>query len=155
MRVIYHNRSRNFRGEGISGARYVELDELLRTSDFLSLHAPLNDVSRHLIDAAALARMKPTAVLVNTGRGPLIDEAALVDALRSGTIAAAGLDVYEDEPAVNPGLFELPNVVLVPHIGSATTAARAAMVQLCCDNIIAVLNGTRPPTALNREVLEG
>jgi glyoxylate reductase len=155
MRVIYHNRTRNYRGEGVAGARYVELDELLATSDIVSLHAPLNDASRHVIDAAALAAMKPTAILVNTARGALVDEAALVEALQRGTIAAAGLDVFEDEPAVHPGLLTLPNVVLLPHIGSATTAARAAMVRLCCDNIIAVLAGTRPPTALNRDVLGG
>jgi len=154
MRVIYHNRSRNYRGEGVSGARYVELDELLATSDFLSLHAPLNDASRHIIDARALAAMKPTAVLVNTGRGPLVDEVALVEALRAGTIAAAGLDVFEREPAIEAGLLDLPNVVMLPHIGSATTSARGAMVKLACDNIIAVLSGERPPTALNREVLD-
>jgi glyoxylate reductase len=154
MRVIYHNRSRNYRGEGVTGARYVELDELLATSDFLSLHAPLTDASRHLIDAAALDAMKPTAVLVNTGRGALVDEAALVDALRRGSIAAAGLDVFEHEPEISAELRALPNVVLLPHIGSATTTARAAMVELCCENIIAVLSGRRPPTALNREVLE-
>jgi glyoxylate reductase len=153
MRVIYHNRTRNYRGEGVAGARYVELDELLATSDFISLHAPLNDASRHVIDAAALTAMKTTAVLVNTARGPLIDEAALVDALQNGTIAAAGLDVFEEEPAIHPGLLALPNVVLMPHVGSATTVARSAMVRLCCDNIIAVLSGTRPPTALNRDVL--
>ena len=102
----------------------MALDELLATSDFVSLHAPLNDQSRHLIDAAALARMKPTAVLVNTARGALVDEAALVEALRSGAIAAAGLDVFEDEPRLAPGLAELDNVVVLPHIGSATTATR-------------------------------
>ncbi len=146
MRVIYHNRTRNFRAEGVSGARYVELDELLETSDFVSLHAPLTDQTRHLIDAAALSRMKRTAVLVNTGRGLLIDEGALVHALRDRRIAAAGLDVFEREPALAPGLAELDNVVLLPHIGSATTDARAAMVELCCANIIAVLDGRAPLT---------
>ena len=115
-------------------------------SDVVSLHAPLNAESRHLIDADALARMKPTAILVNTARGPLVDEAALVEALRDGTIAAAGLDVFEREPPLAPGLAELDNVVLLPHIGSATTAARAAMVELCCDNIVAVLSGRAPLT---------
>jgi glyoxylate reductase len=126
------------------GARRVALDELLAASDVVSLHAPLNDDSRHLIDARALASMKPTAVLVNTARGPLVDETALVGALRDGTIAAAGLDVYEGEPRLVEGLAGLPNVVLAPHIGSATTEARAAMVRLCCENILAVLGG-RPP----------
>ncbi len=153
MRVIYHNRSRNFRAEGVTGARYVGLDELLETSDFLSLHSPLTPETRHVIDAAALARMQPTAVLVNTGRGPLIDEVALVDALRDRRIAAAGLDVFEQEPALAPGLVELDNVVLLPHIGSATTEARGAMVELCCANIVATLEGRRPLTPLNPEVL--
>jgi len=153
MSVVYFNRRRAPEAEQRTGARYVPFDELLATSDFVSLHAPLNDDSRHLLDAAALARMKSTAVLVNTARGPLVDEAALVAALRSGTIAAAGLDVYEAEPVLAPGLTELDNVVLLPHIGSATTATRAAMVELACANIVAVLRGDPPPTPLNPEVL--
>jgi glyoxylate reductase len=153
MSVLYFNRHPDPAGEAETGARLVGLDELLATADFVSLHAPLNDESRHLIDAAALGRMKPTAVLVNTARGPLVDEVALVEALRSGTIAAAGLDVYADEPRLAPGLAELENVVVLPHIGSATTAARAAMVELACANIVAVLRGDPPPTPLNPEVL--
>jgi glyoxylate reductase len=98
--------------------------------------------------------MKRSAVLVNTGRGPIVDETALVEALRSGTIAGAGLDVYEHEPTVHPDLLELPNVVLAPHIGSATTEARAAMVRLCCENIIAVLNGDPALTPLNADALD-
>jgi glyoxylate reductase len=144
MTVLYTNRGRNERAEAELGARRVELDELLATADVVSLHAPLNEASRHVIDEAALARMKPTAVLVNTARGPLVDEAALVAALRDGVIAAAGLDVYEDEPKLAEGLAGLPNAVLAPHIGSATTDARGAMVRLCCENILAVLAG-RPP----------
>lgn len=131
------------------GAERVGLDELLARSDIVTLHAPLTDESRHLIDAAALARMKPTAILINAGRGPLVDESALVAALADGTIAAAGLDVYEREPTLTPGLAELPNVVLLPHIGSATTEARGAMVRLCCDNIIAVLAGEPALTPRN------
>jgi glyoxylate reductase len=154
MRVVYHNRSRDPEAERSVGASYVTLDELLAESDFLSLHAPLNEASRHVIDAAALAKMRPTAILVNTARGPLIDERALVEALRDGTIAAAGLDVFEAEPTLAPGLTELDNVVLLPHLGSATTDARAAMAQLCCDNILAVLDGRRPVTPLNPEVLD-
>ena len=154
MPVRYHNRSRDEQAEQELGATYVPLDELLATSDFLSLHAPLNEGSRHVIDAAALAAMKSTAIIVNTARGPLIDEAALVDALRTGRIAAAGLDVFEAEPALAPGLAELDNVVLLPHLGSATTDARAAMAQLCCDNILAALGGGRPKTLLNPEVLD-
>lgn len=147
MTVQYHNRRRVDPAiEAMVGARYVELDELLATSDFVSLHAPLNDESRHLIDAAALARMKPTAVLVNTGRGALIDEAALVDALRDRRIFAAGLDVYEREPLLADGLRELDDVFLAPHLGSATFTARADMVRLCCDNVLAVLDGSEPLT---------
>ncbi len=153
MTVQYVNRHPNPAAEAATGARRVELDELLATSDFVSLHAPLNDQSRQLIDAAALARMKSTAVLVNTARGPLVDEAALVEALASGVIAAAGLDVFTDEPRLAPGLAQLDNVVVLPHIGSATTAARGAMVELACANIVAVLSGEAPPTPLNPEVL--
>jgi glyoxylate reductase len=154
MRVQYHNRSRDPEAERELGATYVELDELFSTSDVVSLHAPLNAESRHVVDAAALARMKPTAVLVNTARGPLVDEVALVDALRAGTIAAAGLDVFEREPELAPGLAELEQVVLLPHIGSATTEARGAMAELCCHNILAVLGGNEPLTPLNPEVLD-
>lgn len=142
MPVVYFNRNRlDAAVEAELGARYVTVDELIATADVISLHAPLNDESRHLLDAAAFARMKPTAVLVNTGRGALIDEAALVEALRTGQIAAAGLDVYEREPALTEGLTELDNVVMAPHLGSATTTARAAMVRLCAENIGNVLAG--------------
>lgn len=142
MSVVYFNRNRLPEGiEQELGARYVSLEELLTVADVVSLHAPLNDDSHHLIDAAALARMKPTAVLVNTARGPLVDEVALVAALREGRLAAAGLDVYEGEPQLVPGLADLDNVVLAPHIGSATIDTRAAMVQLCMDNVIEVLAG--------------
>lgn len=153
MDVCYTSRRRHESAEAETGARHVPLDELLRISDVVSLHAPLDDTTRHLIDEAALAAMKPTAVLVNTARGALVDEEALVRALRSGAIAAAGLDVFEREPQLSAGLSELPNVVLAPHIGSATTQARAAMVKLCCDNIIGVLAGRPPLTPVNAEVL--
>jgi glyoxylate reductase len=142
MPVVYFNRNRvPVEVERELGARFVALDELLSTADYVSLHAPLNDQSRHLIDGAALARMKPTAVLVNTARGPLVDEVELVRALRAGTIAAAGLDVYEREPLLADGLAQLDNVVLSPHVGSATTDTRGAMVRLCIDNVVAVLAG--------------
>jgi glyoxylate reductase len=156
MPVVYFNRHRDPEAEQATGARLVALDELLATSDFVSLHAPLNDESRHLIDGAALARMKPTAVLVNTARGALVDEAALVEALRAGTIAAAGLDVFEDEPAVHPDLLALDNVVLTPHIGSATVPTRQAMAALAVENMICMLDpaaGRAPPTLLNPELL--
>jgi len=123
------------------GAHFVSLEELLERSDVVSLHCPLSRETHHLIDASALARMKPNAVLVNTARGAVVDEVALVAALRAGEIACAGLDVYEDEPRVAPGLADLDNVVLLPHIGSATHAAREAMGRLCADAVIAELSG--------------
>jgi glyoxylate reductase len=136
------------------GARQVELDELLRTSDVISIHAPLMDETRHLINAERLAQMKETAYLVNSARGPIVDEAALVEALRSGQVAGAGLDVYENEPAVHPGLLTLDNVVLLPHLGSATIETRTAMAELAARNAVAVLRGDQPPTPVNPEVLE-
>jgi glyoxylate reductase len=144
MEVVYHNRRRAELAEQRTGARLVELEELLAISDFVSLHAPLDESNRHLIDATALGGMKSTAVLVNTARGALVDEAALVEALRDGRLAAAGLDVFEREPTLAAGLAALDNVVLAPHIGSATTAARSSMVRLCCENIVAVLGGEPP-----------
>jgi glyoxylate reductase len=130
------------------GARFVSLDALLEGSDFVSIHCPLTPATRHLIDARALARMRPTACLVNTARGPIVDEAALVQALREGRIAAAGLDVYEREPELADGLAALDNAVLLPHVGSATHAAREAMGRLCADAVIAVLSGGAPAHAL-------
>lgn len=146
MRVLYYHPRVNERLERELGATRVELDDLLRRSDFVSLHAPMRDGNRHLIDARRIALMKPTAVLINTARGALVDEAALVDALRQGRIFAAGLDVYEREPALTPGLADLPNVVLLPHLGSATVATRDSMARLAADNIVAVLEGRAPPT---------
>ncbi len=128
------------------GARYLPLDELLAAAHVVSLHCPLNAETRHLIDAVALGRMKATAFLVNTTRGPVVDEAALVDALREGVIAGAGLDVHEHEPSVHPGLVELDNVVLLPHLGSATVETRTAMGVLAARNAIAVLGGYEPAT---------
>lgn len=130
-------------------ARRLPLDELLATSDVVSLNCPYTPETHHLIDAAALARMKPTAFLVNTARGKLVDEDALVAALRAGTIAGAGLDVFEFEPAVHPGLLELENVALSPHVGSATVETRMAMAELGARNAIAVLAGAEPPTPVN------
>jgi glyoxylate reductase len=121
------------------------LFDLLGASDFVSLHVPLTPDTRHLIDADALAAMREGAILVNTSRGAVVETRALVEALRSGHLGAAGLDVYEDEPNVPPDLRELPNTVLLPHIGSATAATRDAMARLCADNVIAVLDGRDPP----------
>lgn len=149
MDVVYHNRSANEPAERELGVRRVELDELLATADFVSVNCPLTAETRHLLDADAFAAMKPTAVLVNTARGPVVDEKALVTALRDGTIAGAGLDVYEREPEFEPELAELDNVVLLPHLGSATAEARGGMVDLCCRNILAVLRGETPVTPVN------
>jgi len=135
------------------GAKRLPFDAFLRTADIISIHAPLTPDTRHAFDAAALARLKPTAILVNTGRGPVIDEAALVAALVERRIAGAGLDVYEFEPRLAEGLAALPNVVITPHIGSATTTAREAMAVLAAQNLLAMLQGKTPPTCLNPEVL--
>ena len=139
--ILVHSRRAPAREWTELGARSVPLDELLERCDIVSLHCPLTRETHHLIDARALARMKPTAVLVNTARGPIVDEGALVAALRAGAIACAGLDVYEDEPLLAPRLAELENAVLLPHIGSATHAAREAMGRLCADAVIAELSG--------------
>lgn len=133
---------------GVEGSTLMPLDDLLATSDVVSLHCPLTPQTRHLIDAAALARMKPTAFLINTARGAVVDETALVEALRVGTLAGAGLDVYEDEPRVHPGLLELDTVMLTPHLGSATVETRRAMADLAVDNVIAVLEGRAPLTPI-------
>ena len=128
------------------GAERRELRDLLAASDFVSLHVPLTTQTRHLIDAPRLAEMKRGSILVNTSRGGVVDTIALVDALRSGQVGAAGLDVYEDEPHVPPELRELPNTVLLPHLGSATATTRNAMARLCAENVIAVIEGRAPPT---------
>ncbi len=132
------------------GVTRVDWETLLTTSDILSLHAPLTPDTRHLVDAAALGRMKPGSYLINTARGALVDEAALVEALRAGPLAGAGLDVFEREPALAPGLLDLPNVVLLPHIGSATPQTRETMVVLAARNVRAVLTGEPPLTPVTR-----
>ncbi|HEX6748233.1 MAG TPA: D-glycerate dehydrogenase [Longimicrobium sp.] len=145
MRTIYHSRSRlSADEEAALGAGFVSFDELLARADVLSLHAPLTPETRHAIGADALRRMRPGSYLINTARGALIDEAALVDALRDGRLAGAGLDVYEREPEIAPGLLDLPNVVLLPHVGSATRETRTRMAMLAARNVHAVLSG-RPP----------
>jgi len=154
MDVVYHDGIRATpEVERALGARFVSLDELLSSADFVTLHVPLLPETHHLIDAAALKKMKRSAILVNTSRGPVIDEAALVEALRSGTIAGAGLDVYEDEPKLAAGLVELNNVTLLPHIGSASIATRDKMAEIAARNVIAFFDGQAPPTALNPEVV--
>ena len=142
MEVVYHNRNRvSPEIESELEARWLPMEDLLATSDLVSLHCPLTQETHHLIDASALARMKPTAFLINTARGPIVDEAALVDALREGGIAGAALDVFENEPQVNPGLLELDSAVLIPHLGSATTETREAMAVLAAHNLVEVCSG--------------
>lgn len=160
MQVIYHNRSRLAPGiEASLNARYVGKDELLRESDHLMLVLPYSAASHHAIGAAELAQMKRSATLINIARGGIVDDAALAEALRERRIAAAGLDVFEGEPQVHPGLLEVPNVVLTPHIASATIRTRLAMANLAADNLIAGLGcgpqAGKPPTPLNPEVLAG
>lgn len=138
------HRARAFGMDIISAGRGDSLDELLTTSDVVSLHVPLSQETHHLIDAAALAKMKRDAYLINTSRGPLVDEDALCDALERGTIRGAGLDVYEHEPRVNPRLLTMRNVVLLPHIGSATEETRNAMARIAATNVLLFLGGAEP-----------
>ena len=159
MPVIYHNRSRlDIAIEMQLKARYVDKESLLREADHLVIVLPYSSASHHAIGAAELALMKPTATLTNIARGGVVDDAALAQALARGQIAAAGLDVFEGEPAVNPALLAVPNVVLTPHIASATVATRRAMANLAADNLIAALGfgpqAGRPPTPINGEVLQ-
>jgi glyoxylate reductase len=144
MRVLYCHPRANEELERTCAARRVELDELVAASDILSLHVPMRPGNHHLLSRARLERMKSTAILVNTARGPLVDEAALVELLRERRIAGAGFDVYEHEPRLSPGLSELSNVVLLPHLGSATTATRARMAEMAAQNVLAVLAGREP-----------
>lgn len=141
MRVLYYDERRNDRAERELGVTYAPLDRLLADSDFVSLHVPLMPSTRHLINAAALKKMKRTAVLINTSRGPVVDEGALAVALRDGVIAAAGLDVFEKEPNVHPLLLELENVVLLPHVASASAPTRTRMAVRAAHNILAFLDG--------------
>jgi glyoxylate reductase len=144
MPVLYTSRRAVTVPAGLTWSRR-SLGEVLAQSDFLSLHVPLTHATRHLIGAHELRNMKPTAFLINTSRGPVIDEAALVSALEAGLIAGAGLDVYEHEPAVQATLAKLPNVVLLPHLGSATLETRIRMGMICLENVAAVLDGKPAP----------
>ncbi|HEV8681960.1 MAG TPA: D-glycerate dehydrogenase [Actinomycetota bacterium] len=155
MRVIYYDviRPPNDVARELR-AEYREFDDLLAEADLISIHVALTPETRHLFGAEQFRRMKHTAVLVNTSRGPVIDEAALVDALRRGEIFGAGLDVFENEPQVHPGLLELDNVVVIPHLGSATVETRDAMGFLAVENLHAALQGRRPPTLVNPQAWE-
>jgi len=154
MKILYHNRKRApIEKEREFRATYVDCDILLRESDFVSLHVPLTTETRHLVNREALGKMKPTAYLVNTTRGPVVDEAALAEALEKRQIAGAGLDVFEREPQVLPELLPLANVVLTPHIGSGSTETRTNMGLRAAKNVVAFFNGERPADTLNPEVL--
>lgn len=135
------------------GAQYVPLDELLKEADFISIHVPLTPQTRHLIGEREFSLMKPSAILINTARGPIVDEKALVKALKEKKIYAAGLDVYEREPEFEPELAELDNVVMLPHIGSATEESRLDMAMLAANNIVDFIEGRVPRTLVNKEVL--
>lgn len=154
MEILYTSRRRLPTGEESRlNAAWADMNTLLARSDFVSLHVALNEQTRHLIDAAALGRMRPDAFLINTARGPVVDEAALYEALKHGQIKGAGLDVYEHEPAVTPGLLGLDNVVLLPHVGSATIETRTKMARMAADNLLAGLSGQKPPNCLNWDTL--
>jgi lactate dehydrogenase-like 2-hydroxyacid dehydrogenase len=153
MRVLYHNRGRIPEAdEKRLNATWVDKDTLLAESDFVVVMVPYSPAVHHLIGAAEIARMKPTAILVNTARGGVVDDAALVDALRERRIAGAGLDVFEGEPKLNPGYLSLPNAVLTPHVGSATRATRMRMCETAVANLTAALDGRAPPNLVNREL---
>lgn len=150
MRVLYADVRASKELEREIGAEHVDMDTLLRESDFVSVHVPLMPETTHLISVRSLGMMKPTAYLINTSRGPVVNEAALVEALRDNVIAGAGLDVFENEPEVNPGLLELDNVVITPHVASGSVETRTKMAIMAAENILAALDGKTPPNAVNR-----
>jgi glyoxylate reductase len=153
MKVVYHDVRRNERAEKGLGAKFVDLDTLLREADFVSVHTDLNEKTRGLFNAERFRKMKRTAVFVNTARGPIVDQKALYEALKSGTIFAAGLDVTDPEPPSHEDpLLQLPNIVIAPHIASATVGTRDAMAEICADNLIAGLTGQKLPAWVNPEV---
>jgi glyoxylate reductase len=153
MKLIYFDVARDQALESELNAEFVDKETLLQRADFLTLHLPLLDETRHFIGPVEFKKMKRTAILINASRGPIIDEQALVAALRNGTIASAALDVFENEPELSPGLCELQNVAIVPHIASATLATRLAMRRIATDNICKVLAGKKPDACVNPEVL--
>jgi glyoxylate reductase len=153
MRVLYHDVRRNEQAENALGAKLVDLDTLLRESDFVSVHTDLNEKTRGLFNAERFKKMKRTAVLVNTARGPIVDQRALHEALRSSTIFAAGLDVTDPEPpSKDDPLLKLPNLIVAPHIASATVGTRNAMAEICAKNLLAGLSGQHLPAWVNPEV---
>jgi glyoxylate reductase len=154
MKVLYYDVKRDEQAEREVGVIYTSLESLLKESDFVSIHAPLTEKTRHLIGEKELRLMKPTAFLVNAARGPLVDEAALIRALKEKWIAGAALDVFEKEPYVPPELIQMKNVVLVPHIGSASVETRSKMAMMAVENLLAVLEGKIPPNLVNPEVVQ-
>ncbi|TWU05020.1 2-hydroxyacid dehydrogenase [Stieleria varia] len=153
MPVIYWNRTRlSAADEQRLDVQYRSFDEVLRSSDYVSIHVALCDETRHLIGRRELSLMKPTSTIINTARGPVIDEKALVVALQDGTIQSAGLDVYENEPQLEPELYDMDNVVIAPHLGSATVATRTKMGNMAVENCLAVCNGNRPPNLVNPDI---
>jgi glyoxylate reductase len=154
MRILYHSRTRKAEAEAALGAEHRDLPSLLAESDIVSVHVSLSEETHHLFGAEEFSAMKPTAVFVNTTRGPVVDEEALAAALERGDIFAAGLDVYEKEPEVHPNLLSLDNVVLLPHLGSATVETRTAMGMLAAENLVSALEGKRPPSLVNPDALE-
>lgn len=151
MRVLYYAKHQTPQRDALG--QYAELDALLKEADIVSLHVPLTPVTRHMLGARELGLMQPTAFLINTARGPVVDEAALYAALKTKTIAGAGLDVYEKEPELYPGLEALPNTVLLPHVGSATTETRVKMAQMCLKAISDVFKGQKPENCLNWDAI--
>lgn len=155
MKVIYYDVHRlSPEDEAALNMTYLPMDEVLKQADFISVHTPYMPSTHHLISERELDLMKPTAIIINTARGPIIDEKALVKALQAGKIAGAGLDVYEHEPAIEPELLTMENVVLLPHIASASLKTRTLMATMASDNIVAHFHGQRPPNVVNPEVLE-
>jgi glyoxylate reductase len=154
MKVVAYDPPMKEMIQKMKGVEYREFDDLLRESDFVTVHCPLTKETRHLIGKRELDLLKPTAILINTSRGPVVDEKALVSALRKGRIAGAGLDVYEKEPKLSPGLSKLENVVLLPHIGSSTKDTREQMAVVAAQNAVAMLRGKRPENIVNPEVFE-
>ncbi len=152
MKILYTSRSPKPEVEQSLGAQRVSFEELVQSSDFISIHTPLTPETHHLFNESVFRQMKPTAYLINTARGPVVDEAALVSALKNRWIAGAALDVFENEPLAHPELKQFPNVVMTPHIGSATVETRNRMAEMAAQNLIACLQGTQPPAIVNPEV---
>lgn len=154
MKILYTDATDNkeFEAKYPFECRRVEMDELLKTSDIVTVHVPLMDSTRHLISEAELKKMQPHSILINSARGPIVDEAALVKALKEKWIWSAGLDVYEEEPKVHPELVNLPNSLLLPHLGSATIETRTRMGEIAVGNLIAFFEGKKPPTLVNESV---